>query len=168
MITPKRSLAAALAVLSAFISHNLLAADIGSRYVETPRNDCEIYAEATLEQLPGYGIDIGSCSGRSEAWLSQVLSNQSKNEEGKSSWEVVDHLRLGALTKNIGFDWAYVCFLPKPLGAVQWLPILDYSKKQPLTHQNGGILQAWRVNTVTKRFELVPLDLLKKAKCVEE
>lgn len=140
------------------------ATEIGKTFIDFPRQDCDWNAGILLEDIPEYTVKVGTCEGRAEAWLSKSLPSA----EGKDERVVIDHLRVGTMTNKLHFDWSMVCYIPGQPMSLDWFPILDHSRKRPLTHKNGGILTAWRVNAESKRFELVPLNLLKKAKCEYE
>lgn len=158
----------ALGLLTSYLSSH--AVEIGQVFTGRPDKECEwnagisLSSDSIIDSVPDHAVDIGICDGRAEAWLSQIMTSNN----GKKDWLVIDQLRLGTMTESLHFDWSMVCYIPDQLNSLMWFPILDHSRKRPLTHKNGGILAAWRVNPEIKRFELVPLDLLKKAKCVDE
>lgn len=147
--TQTQNALAALVFTFCLSSH---AVEIGQVFTGRPDKECEwnagisLSSNSIIDRVPDHAVDIGTCDGRAEAWLSHIMTSNN----GKKDWLVIDQLRLGTMTENQRFDWSMVCYLPKQNSILMWFPILDHSRKRPLTHKNGGILAAWRVNPEKK------------------
>lgn len=167
----KTHLAVTITLCTTFMSANA-SRPIGSIYTHEPEANCEFGVGHVIENLPEHVLDYYVCDGRAEVWLSQVIKQpslgvgQTKND---SEYQVVDYLFLGTLSDQEFIDPPR-CTERNSKTPVQMVGIFRRhpNNKPVYTHKNGGLLQAWVVNSSTRRLEFMQKSQLAKIVCKSE
>jgi hypothetical protein len=134
-------------------------ADIGTRYRGYPNSNCSDFEGFVVHATVDLTVSSAKCATTYEAWLSKEV----KLEKDKTMI-VLDHLRIPELRPGETFSSGPYCY--RHGKEINWLAIYDWKKQKKLTHQSGGIRQAWIVNPTTERFEPVSQELLDDAVCL--
>jgi hypothetical protein len=134
-------------------------ADIGTKYHGYPDSNCSDFEGFVLHAVVDLIVSSAKCATTYEAWLSK----ETKSEQNKTMI-VLDHLRIPELRPGETFSSGPYCY--RHGKEINWLAVYDWKKRKKLTHQSGGIRQAWIVNPITERFEPVSHELLDDAVCL--
>ncbi|MDH4396140.1 MAG: hypothetical protein QE278_10705 [Limnobacter sp.] len=141
--------------------------DLGRIYQsdQQPNPKCENFQGHSIGKNPDLNLDIATCDGRTEVWLSR-WSDTAANR----GWTIVDHLRIGTFDANSEYAVTFspICVLAKTEQRVHWVAVFNTKVKGKYTHKNGGIVQAWAINLQTSRFELASKKLLAQVVCLDE
>ncbi len=154
-------------LVATLVSSNVGSEALGHIYQsdQPPNPKCENFQGHSIGKNPDLNLDIATCHGRTEAWLSR-WSDSAANR----GWKIVDHLRLGTFDSNSNYAVTFspLCVLEKTEHRVHWVAVFNNRVKSKYTYKNGGIVQAWAINTQTLRFELASKKLLAQVVCVDE
>lgn len=152
---------------TAFLSAKSNSEELGRVYQsdQHPNPQCVDYQGHSIGKSPELNLDIATCNGRSEAWLSRW--SDSGADRG---WKIIDHLRLGTFESNsdLQITFSPLCVLPKPEQRVHWVAVFNKKIRGKYTFKNGGIVQAWAINPKSLRFELASKKLLERVVCMDE
>jgi hypothetical protein len=131
---------------------------------ETPSEatGCTKVEGFVVDGADGLIVTTADCGGTPRGWLS-MPPPPGRDVSPTDSSLVLDRFGAGKLGTGQLFSSGPYCSVGGK--ELQWVAVYEWRKRKTIDFRNGGIRQAWVVDSATRRFVPAPKPLLEKARC---